>query len=213
MKYRTIQPNFSRGEIAPDLYGRFDVDAYNAGLKQARNVVVLKYGGLTKRPGTRYVGESFNGLEPSRLIPFQFSLDQSYALELGQGFMAPCALGGRVVEEELAITAITSETQAKVTAAYHGYAVGVPVYITGIAGAMGDLLNYRVHVVVEVVDDGNFRIDADTTDVAFTAASGGITRTAEPDPLPDPPVVPDPVDPPAPPDIRIPGSGGEVEPY
>ena len=53
--FRAGQPNFSRGEIGPELRGRFDVDAYSAGLEAARNVIVLKYGGLTKRPGTRLV--------------------------------------------------------------------------------------------------------------------------------------------------------------
>jgi len=40
---------------------------------------------------------------------------------------------------------------------------------------------------------------------AFTGATGGITRTAEPDPDPVEPVVPDPVEPPTPPST---GGGG-----
>lgn len=95
MSFRQFQPNFSRGELAPDLYGRFDADAWGAAVKRAKNVIVLKYGGLTKRPGTQLVGTVISGTV-QRLVPFQFSLEQSYALEFGNGYMAPCALGGRV---------------------------------------------------------------------------------------------------------------------
>lgn len=206
MNPRTFQSNFSRGEIAPALYGRFDVDAWNAGLKTARNVVVLKYGGVTKRPGTRLVAEVIDASQPTRLIPFQFSLTQTYALEMGQGYMAPVANGGRVLETELAITAITNASNAQVTAAFHGYSVGNLAYIAGVAGEIGDLLNGRFWSVATVVDDNNFTIDVSTVGLdPFTSATGGITRVGAPDPDPPPPTVPPVVVPPEPPGV---GGGG-----
>ena len=206
---RVGQPNFSKGEIAPELYGRFDVDFYSAGLKKARNVLVLKYGGLTKWPGTRLVAEVIDDSEPTRIIPFQFSLTQTYALELGQGYMAPCALGGRVLQEDLAITAITNATHAQITAAYHDYSVGDYVYLTGVAGTLGDFLNNRTWPVYSIVDTDNYTIDADTVGKGtFTTASGGITRTGTPPPPPPPPPVPPPVTPPDPPSIGGGGGGG-----
>lgn len=207
MSFRATQPNFSRGEIAPDLYGRFDADMYAAGVKQARNVLILKYGGLTKRPGTQLVAEVINPSEPTRLVPFQFSLTQTYALEMGQGYMSPCALGGRLLEEELEITAITNAANAQVTVAFHALSVGDLFYISGVAGAMGDLLNGRAWLVVSIVDDDNFTINADTSGVAaFTSCEGGITRVAAPT-LPTAPIVPPPVEPPPPPDYFFGGGG------
>lgn len=206
---RVGQPNFSKGEIAPELYGRFDVDFYSAGLKKARNVLILKYGGLTKRPGTRLVAEVINDSEPTRLIPFQFSLTQTYALELGQGYMSPCALGGRLLEEELAITGITNATRAQVTAAYHAYSAGEYVYLSGIAGTLGEFLNNRTWPVYSVIDTNNFTIDANTVGKgAFTSATGGITRTAPPPPPPPPPPVPPPPPPPPAPEVGGGGAGG-----
>lgn len=206
MAYRIAQPSFSKGEIAPDLYGRFDVDAYAQSLRLARNVVILKYGGVTKRPGTRLVAEVHDASQPVRLVPFKFSIEQAYALELGQGYMRVAAAGGLVLNEELAIAGITNEAQARVTAAYHGYSVGQAVFLSGIEGAMGDELNFRFFPVVEVVDDNVFRIAVNTTGMAaFTGATGGITRTADPVPDPVDPVVPDPVEPPPPPQT---GGGG-----
>ncbi|ALH82906.1 hypothetical protein [Sphingopyxis macrogoltabida] len=204
--FRAGQPNFSRGVLAEHLHGRFDVDAYNAGLKEGTNVIVLKYGGVTKRPGWRLVAEVINGEEPTRIIPFQFSLTQTYALEMGQGYMSPCALGGRLVEEELEIVNITNAAQAEIEAAFHDYAVGEKIYVTGVEGEIGELLNGRFWEVVSVVDDDKFMIDADTTGLdPFTAADGGITREETPEPPPPPPVVPPVVPPPDPPQT---GGGG-----
>lgn len=204
--FRAGQPNFSRGVLSEHLHGRFDVDAYNAGLKEGTNVIVLKYGGLTKRPGTRLVAEVIDGSEPTRIIPFQFSLTQTYALEMGQGYMSPCALGGRLLEEELAITGITNAANAEVTIAFHDYSVDERIYLEGIEGELGDLLNGRFWEVVSVVDADKFTINANTTGIApFTSAEGGIVRTEAPDPPPAPPVVPPVVPPPDPP---RPGGGG-----
>lgn len=208
MTYRAAQVNFSRGEIAPALHGRFDVDAWASGLKQARNVCVLKYGGVTKRPGTRLVGEVLDSSQPNRILPFQFSLTQTYALEMGQGYMSPCAFGGRLVEEEIAITAITNAANAQITAAFHGLVVGDYWYISGVNGALGDFLNGRKWRVMSVVDDSNFTIDANTAGLAmFSGSTGGITRVSTPV-APTPPVVPPVVAPEVPPDVFN-GAGGD----
>lgn len=199
MNPRSPQENFSKGEVGPQLYARFDVDAWQAGLKKARNVTILKYGGLTKRPGHRLVAEVLNDSEEQRLIPFEFSLDQTYVLEFGQGYAAPMALGGRVLEEGLTITAITAASTAQITAAFHGYLVGEEVYIDGLTGTMGALLNGRFWTVLTVPTDSTFTIDADTTGMVFVADTGGITRIEEPDPEPTVPVPPPPPIPTPPP--------------
>lgn len=206
MGYRLGQANFSKGEIGPEIVSRFDVESYQSSVRLARNVMIRKYGGLTKRPGTRFVAEAYDDTGPLRIIPFQFSLDQTYALELGQGYMRACALGGVVLNEELEITAITNAAAAQITAAYHGYSVGQQVYLSGIDDDLGTYLNGRIATVASVVDADNFTVDIDTSDqAAFTSATGGITRTGAPDPDPTPPVVPSPVDPEDPPLI---GGGG-----
>lgn len=212
--FRAGLNNFSKGEIGPQLYGRVDVAAYSAAVRRARNVVILKYGGLQRRMGTRFVYEL---REPAlgwsdqdsaaRLMPFEFSIEQTYALLFTQAKMTPLALGGVVLEEELKITGITNEAQAVVTSAYHDYVVGDEWFPTGIEGAMGALLNNQVWRVVAVVDANNFRIDADTSALAaFTAATGGITRTAAPAPVVAP-TVPPPAAPPADPPVVYPGYG------
>lgn len=213
MTVRLAQVNFSKGELAPQLYGRFDVDAWQSALRKARNVIVMKYGGVTKRPGTRLVGAVINGNAPTRLVPFQFSITQSYALELGQGYMAPCANGGRILEAEQPITAITNAAQARLSVAFHGFSVGDEVYLSGIAGALGALLNFRTWQVVSVIDANTFAINADTSASAvFSGCSGGTAHTASP-PVVPPPTIPPPASAPTPPAVSYGGgiSGKTLE--
>ncbi|KUR73333.1 hypothetical protein [Novosphingobium sp. Fuku2-ISO-50] len=189
---RIPQVNFSKGELAPELYGRFDVDAWQSALRQARNVIVMKYGGVTKRPGTRLVGTVINAGQPTRLVPFQFSMTQTYVLEMGQGYMAPCALGGRILEGEQPITAITNAANARLTIAFHGFAVGDLIYIDGVADGMGAVLNYRTWSVTAVIDANTLTINADTTTCpAFSGCTGGTANTSPPIVVP-PPAVPPP---------------------
>lgn len=211
MAFRHAQPNFSKGELSDELLGRFDVAAYSAGLKRARNVIILKYGGVTKRPGTRLVAEVYDASEPVRLIPFQFSTEQAYALEMGQGYMRPAALGGIVLREELAVTGITKAYPAQITAAYHGYSAGDQVILTGQAGMTE--INGRILTVLASTGTNTFTVDLDTTGFGtWTGNGGGITRGSAPDPDPVPPVVPAPTPTPTPPPVGGGGGGGKFDP-
>ena len=188
MAYRLSQANFCKGEIAEDLVGRFDVASYNTALRTAKNVVILKYGGVTKRPGTRFVSEVYAD-QGVRLMPFQYSLTQTYALEMGQGYMRAASAGGLVIEDKLTITSIVRGATTTIGAAYHAYSVGDQVYFSGVVGA--DDINGKIARVISVVDANTFVIDLDTSAYnAFASDTGGITRTAAPTPPPADPVVP-----------------------
>lgn len=205
---RIPQVNFAKGEVAEELRARFDVQAYASSVRRARNVRVKKYGGLEKRPGTRFVAEAHDDSAPVRLMPFQFSLTQTYALEMGQGYMRVASGGGMVLNEELAVAGMTSTNPVTVTAAYHGYSTGDQVYLSGQIGDWAEL-NGRFFPVLASLGDNTFTIDVDgATFEAWTASTGGITRSGAPDPDPTPPVVPDPVEPDPPPDTGGGGGGG-----
>ena len=83
-KFSSAQTNFNGGEISPLLYGRPDVDRYQTGLATCENFVPLLQGPLERRPGTHYIDSTKVGAtEKARLIGFEFSAEQSYALEFG----------------------------------------------------------------------------------------------------------------------------------
>ena len=206
MAYTVAIPNMSKGEIAPALYGRIDTGQYAAGLKRCRNFIVQRYGGVTFRPGTRLVGKIDDPTKPFRLAPFQFSIDQAYALLLGQGTMRPMAMGGFVLEQDTKITGATQATQCVLTVPFHGWAVDDRIYLTGITGMTE--LNGRFATILAVSDASHVTIDVDSTRFAAFVSSDGVANSAPPAPPPTPPVIPPIVVPSEPPVVGGGGGGG-----
>jgi hypothetical protein len=84
-RFVDVQTNFSTGELDPLLRARIDLQQYNNALAKATNVVIQPQGGLRRRPGLKYLAELPNSSTPSaangvRLVPFEFSVDDSYML-------------------------------------------------------------------------------------------------------------------------------------
>ena len=90
------QPSLSGGEISPSLYGRIDLARYLTSLRTCRNFIPLSYGGAKNRAGTRFVEEVKDSSKFTRLIPFQFSTDQAYVLEMGEEYGRVFRNGARV---------------------------------------------------------------------------------------------------------------------
>jgi hypothetical protein len=93
----TIQPSFSSGELAPATYARVDLNRYFTGLKTCRNFMVMPEGGVRNRAGTKFLAETRNSDQKSRLIPFQFSTEQTYVLEFGVGYIRFYTNGGQLL--------------------------------------------------------------------------------------------------------------------
>jgi len=202
--------NFTKGEISPELQARIDTSQYGAAARRVRNFIVQRYGGVSFRPGFRFVGEVDDVEKKLRYIPFQYNMEQAYIMALEDENMRLLTAGGFVIEQDLQITAITKAANGKITAAFHDNAVGDRLYLQGIVGM--EELNGQYVRVVSVVDADNFTIDVDTTGYGTFVSSTGDVRTAAPPP-PTPPPAPPPV-PPAqpdpPPTTGGGGSGGGV---
>lgn len=93
----TIQPSFSSGELAPATYARVDLNRYFTGLKTCRNFMVMPEGGVRNRSGTKFLAETKVSAQKSRLIPFQFSTEQTYILEFGAGYIRFYTNGGQLL--------------------------------------------------------------------------------------------------------------------
>jgi hypothetical protein len=80
------QNNFNGGEWSPLAYGRTDLQKYKSSLALCLNYVPTAQGGLTRRPGTKYVANTkSNGAV--RLVSFEFSITQAYVIEFGAGYV------------------------------------------------------------------------------------------------------------------------------
>lgn len=64
---RLVKTSFTAGELDPLLLGQLDLKAHEEGASRLRNVIVHPTGGVTRRPGTRYVATVPGGL---RMVPF-----------------------------------------------------------------------------------------------------------------------------------------------
>jgi len=76
------QASFAGGELDPELLARRDLRRYQIGLRRCRNFVVKRSGAVTRAPGTRWIAET-KGSGGVRLIPFVFSVNDSFVLEFG----------------------------------------------------------------------------------------------------------------------------------
>jgi len=128
------QRSFSGGEIAPSLYARVDTNKYATGLRTCRNFFVMRHGGVSSRPGTKFIGEVSDSSAVVRLIPFIYNSDQTYVLEFGNLYMRVIRNGAQVTETAKNISGATQADPCVVTVTSHGYSNGDEVYITGVEG-------------------------------------------------------------------------------
>ena len=64
---------------------RLDLPGYRKACRKLRNMVVLKQGGVTRRPGLQFIatGQQLGTGNVSRMVPFRFSPSVNYMLEFG----------------------------------------------------------------------------------------------------------------------------------
>ncbi len=85
MTNNVIQPSFAAGELSPTLDARVDIAKYKVGAARVRNFYVDYRGGVTTRPGTRWIMEAASSLAGNpfqnvRMIEFEFNTEQTYVL-------------------------------------------------------------------------------------------------------------------------------------
>jgi hypothetical protein len=158
-RFIDFQTNFSTGELDPLLRARVDIDQYQNALQKATNVVIQPQGGVKRRPGSKHVLELPNSSTPSvangvRLVPFEFSVDDSYML---------CFVAGRMyVIKEGAVV-------ANINGSGNNY-----LAIASLTGAMLDDLNWTQSADTLIVvhpDLQPLRIVRGASDSAWTASS------------------------------------------
>jgi hypothetical protein len=101
------QTNFGAGELDKGLHARTDLPLFARGLRTCLNFVPLRTGAAMSRPGTTFVREvkaisrpALLGAAPDlppRLIPYIYSDDRTYVLELGDRYIRMHTLGRTVM--------------------------------------------------------------------------------------------------------------------
>lgn len=94
-----LKSSFTGGELSPSMYGRTDIAKYDSGAAVLRNFSVLRYGGAANRPGFKFIAQTYNN-KKAVLIPFMYSTDQNYIVEITAGRCQFYTDGGIVVKED-----------------------------------------------------------------------------------------------------------------
>lgn len=130
-----LQNSFNSGEWSPLMYGRVDLDAYKSALATCLNQIPLVQGGIQRRPPTFFVTESKDSTKASRMVGFEFSTTQAYALEFGNLYFRPYRNNAPVFLTSQNVVAVSKANPGVLE--YSGsdtYANGDVVYLSDLGG-------------------------------------------------------------------------------
>lgn len=82
-----IQNTFAGGIMSERYDGRTDWQQYYNSVKEGMNVVFHPTGGVSNRFGSIFLGYAKYSDRACRIIPFRFSLDEQYLIEIGDEYM------------------------------------------------------------------------------------------------------------------------------
>jgi hypothetical protein len=82
MRIIQFQTNFSVGELDPLIRARTDLQQYQNALEEATNVIIQPQGGFKRRDGLKFIHDFGASFLEFKIIPFEFSVDDSYLLVL-----------------------------------------------------------------------------------------------------------------------------------
>ena len=80
MRIMQFQTNFSVGELDPLIRARTDLEQYRNALEEATNVIIQPQGGFKRRDGMKFIYDFGSSFTDFKVIPFEFSVDDSYLL-------------------------------------------------------------------------------------------------------------------------------------
>ena len=90
--------SFNSGQVSPLMEARANFERYSSSCRTLENMIVTAMGPVLKRPGTKYIATTKEG--SPRLLPFEYSTDDTYILETGNLYMRFYRDGGQILQGE-----------------------------------------------------------------------------------------------------------------
>jgi len=189
-KFSALQSSFNGGEFTDLLKGQVNLAKRPEALEICQNMLPLKQGPVTRRGGSKYINQVksenieivINPPDPEViLIPFTFSTDDTYMIEMGVQYFR-FYKDGKIVTDSSTVTSMTSITQADpVVVTYSGadnFSNGDFVYFSGIHGMFE--ISEKVFKIANVDTGANTfelqdRYGNDVDGTNFTAFNNGGT--------------------------------------
>jgi len=91
-----VLDSFNTGQVSPKMEARQNFPKYNSACRTLENFLISPLGPVQRRPGTRYIATAKTGTP--RLIKFEYSTDDVYAIEMGDSYMRFCRNGGQILD-------------------------------------------------------------------------------------------------------------------
>lgn len=137
MSENTIQTSFSAGELAPSLTARVDLSKYRSGAATMRNFFVDYRSGTSTRFGSRFVIQALISSKPVRAYSFQYSISNTFIIEMGDQYFRFISNGGAVLETAFNLSGASNGNPGVLTAVGNNFVNGDWIFVQGIAGATG----------------------------------------------------------------------------
>lgn len=176
---KQIKTTFAGGEFSEALDGRVDLAKYPTGAQLLENFYVTRFGGTSNRQGTQYIDDALGSVQ---LVPFTFSVTQTYVLVFSELKMRILKDGGLVLTDRTATagykwtaSAVSNEWYCELTAGGDPSIIGAALleadssaFDEGVVGSLaasefgygdGDTLGYSTIYMYSTTDP----------DSAFTA--------------------------------------------
>jgi len=183
-KITAAKQNFTSGEITPRLSGRTDLGRYDNAAQTIENFLVQPHGGLGRRPGTQFIREVKTSSAQTRLIPFQFNVEQAYILEFGNTYFRVYKDGGIVVSSGSPVEFTTPYTTAQLDQIKFAQTADV-MYIAHPSHAPRKITrtSHTAWTINEVVLQRGAMLDQNLTTTTLTAngRTSSVTITASAD--------------------------------
>jgi hypothetical protein len=84
---------FAGGEMSVEMYSRGEDPKFRFGAALVSNMVCEASGGLSRRPGSRFISRTKDPANRSVLFPFRYSGDKGYALSFGRATVSGRSIG------------------------------------------------------------------------------------------------------------------------
>lgn len=182
-KEEVILQSFAAGELAPNMWGRYELPIFKSGCRRLRNFISETQGAGRYRSGFRKVHNTRGNRIPYPL-PFQFNDQQAYQLEFTDKALRFYKDEAIITLDDVAITSVTKASPGVVTtSASHNLSDGDEVFIADAKGMRE--VNGRSYIV-DVLSGTTFALkDQDGNNVStvnfgtHTGSTGRVNKIYE----------------------------------
>ncbi len=177
-KRKYFQQTLVGGEIDEGLVARSDMPKFPQSCATMENFIPKVQGGAENRPGFKAIASIYSSEVATRLIPFTYNEEQTYALLFTPNKMYPTYGGDFIYEAPITVTGITNANPGVVTTSVaHNFSAGEIVRFRNVVDGMETIEERTFYVrnpsgsTFELGDLHNNLVD--TTNTTLFPAVGG----------------------------------------